>query len=212
MIETALLEAVGVAFESTATGLCAWADPHRDRSPLDEEYSRVSDPQKWRIIGARVEAWIIALVDAGLATVERDAVVDWNDTPPTSISRIDRLVPLAAGALPIVVAQSRIDNVDDAGVTIGLADPTICVGWLPDCGCDACDSGSDNELHQLDDWIAGIVGGTFRRLSNDGRQITVFNSSSWSAVGDFKRTSVEKILANPSGWAEVAGAPWRRRP
>ena len=35
-------------------------------------------------------------------------------------------------------------------LTLGVGDPAVCIGWLPDCGCDACDSGSPNELEQLD--------------------------------------------------------------
>ena len=69
--ESELLAAVDVAFAVTGRGLTPWPDPHPDRSPLDEEYSRLLDPAKWRIIGARAEAWLVALVDSALAVVER---------------------------------------------------------------------------------------------------------------------------------------------
>jgi hypothetical protein len=75
--EAELLASVDAAFEVTRVGLVLWPDPHPDRSPLDHEYSRTTDPNKWRIIGARADAWLVALVEASLATVERDAAVDW---------------------------------------------------------------------------------------------------------------------------------------
>jgi hypothetical protein len=61
--EDELLEAVNAASEETGRAFTSWPDPHRDRSPFDEEYSRLTDPTKWRVIGARADAWGRALVD-----------------------------------------------------------------------------------------------------------------------------------------------------
>jgi Family of unknown function (DUF6226) len=206
--EFELLAAVDAAFAVTARGLIPWPDPHPDRSPLDEEYSRVLDAAKWRIIGARAEAWIVALVDAALAVIERDASVRWRAEPGPDISRTDRVVGLAEGALPLIVARSRIGDVDDAGVTLGVGDPASCVAWFPGCGCDACDSGSQDELDELDRHVAAIVSGSFRRLTDGKRQITVLDEHGWSASGLFGRHQVEAILADPSGWDELAGTSW----
>jgi hypothetical protein len=208
VVESSLMAVVEAAFTGTARGVSAWPDPHAGGVPLDEEYSRVSDPHKWRIIGARADAWANVLVDAGMAAIEHDAVVNWRTEPHMVISRVDRLVPVAAGALPIVVARSRIESVDDAGVTIGVGDPAVYLGSLPHCGCDACDDGSAQELSELDKWIDGIVSGTFRRLTRDDQVITVFDHSGWSASGISRRFDVEKTLNNPTGWDEVAGSPW----
>jgi len=208
MVESALMAAVEAAFTHTGRGLSTWPDPHRDAEPLNEEYSRVSDPQKWRIVGARVDAWVNALVDAGMATAEHDAVVDWRSEPHTVISRIDRLVPAVAGALPIVVARSRIDDVGDAGVTIGVGDPAVYLGSLPHCGCDACDDGSARELSELDKRIGGIVSGTFRRLTRGDQIITRFDHTAWTASGTSRHDEVREALDNPTGWDEVAGSPW----
>ena len=155
---------VDAAFDVHARGLQQWDDPHPDRSPLDEEYSRVVDPAKWRIIGARVDAWIDAIVSVGVATVERDAAVEWIDAPHTDVHRTDRIVPVRAGSLPIVVARSRIKGVDDAGVTIGAGNPAVQIETIPDCGCDACDSGSRDVLDQVDRSIGAVVTGQFRHL------------------------------------------------
>ncbi len=206
--ESVLLAAVNGAFAVTGRGLTPWCDPHPDRSPLDEEYSRLLYPAKWRIIGARCEAWLVALVDAGLAVAERNASIQWRVEPGTAISRTDCVVPVAAGAIPLVVARSRLGDVDDAGVTLGVGDPAVCLMWFPECGCDACDSGSQDELDHLDAHIVGIVSGAFRRLSDGARSITVLGEGGWSASGDFDRHDVEAILADPTGWDELTGASW----
>lgn len=208
VVESELLAAVDGAFAVTGRGLAPWPNPHPDRMPLDEEYSRLLDPAKWRIIGARAEAWLVALVLAGLAVTDSDASVRWRVEPRTVISRADRVVPVAPGALPVVVARSRLGEVDDAGVTVGVGDPPVCVMWFPECGCDACDSGSQDELDVLDDHLRSIVAGGFRRLSDGTRTITVISDGQWSASGDFDRHEVERILADPTGWDELSGASW----
>jgi hypothetical protein len=124
------------------------------------------------------------------------------------ISRTDRAVPLVAGALPLVVRRSRLEDVDDAGVVLGIGDPAVCNTWFPECGCDACDSGSQDEVDHLDERILGVVSGTFRRLSDSSRQITVVGENGWSGSGQFDRREVEAVLANPTGWNELKGESW----
>jgi Family of unknown function (DUF6226) len=186
---------------------CLWTTTIRAQW---EAYSRLSDPGKWRIFGARADAWILALVDAGLAVVERDASIRWRVQPGTVISRTERIVPFAAGALPLVVARSRLGDGDDAGVTLGVGDPAVCVTWFPVCGCDACDSGSQDELDRLDDHIHSVVSGAFRRLSTRDREITLISDDARSAPGEFGRREVDAILTDPTGWDEVAGTSWLR--
>jgi len=195
-------------FKVTGRRLVPWPDPHPGRSPLEEEYSRLTDPTKWRIIGARADAWVLALTDAGLAMVQRDTSVHWRGTPGTVILRTDRVVPYATGAVPLVVARSRIGDIDDAGVTLGAGDPAVCVTWIPGCGCDACDSGSQNELDDLDAHILAIVSGVFRRLSARGCEITVLGDGSWSASGASLPRDIPAIIAEPSGWKDLSGTSW----
>lgn len=207
--ELELLAAVDAAFAVTGRGLAPWPNPHPHRSPLDEEYSRLADPAKWRILGARADAWIAAAADLDLATVERRAEVRWRARPGTVIGRIDRVTPLAPGALPLVFARSQLGTVDDAGVTLGVGDPAICVAWFPDCGCDACDSGSQDELDDLDAHVLSVVSGTFRRLFSGDREITMIGEGRRSASGMPTRgSSVDAVLADPTGWDDVTGTSW----
>jgi hypothetical protein len=206
--EIELFEAVDAAFEITGRGLAPWPDPHPDRSPLDEEYSRLIDPHKWRIVGARADAWLAAVADLGLAAVQPDAEVQWATQPSTEISRIDRATPHAAGALPLVVARSSLGTVDDAGVTLGAGAPAVCVAWFPHCGCDACDSGSQDVLDDLDAHVLSVVSGAFRRLTSGNRQITQIREGRCSASGLSASSDIHAVLANPSGWNETAGSSW----
>lgn len=209
-----LQAAVEAAFLQTGRGSARWPDPNPDRSLMpDEAYSRVTNPAKWRILGNRTDAWLIALVRAGLATVEPDAAVTWATQARPVISRAERAIPVATGALELVFAHSRIGDVDDAGVVLGVGIPAECVNWFPNCGCDACDSGSQNELDHLDSHILGVVTGSFRRLTHREAVITVIGDGGWSATG-FSRTrrrigrQVEAVLANPRGWNELTGSSW----
>lgn len=179
----AVLPAVERAFERTSRGLTQWDDPHPppDRLVADEEYSRVTDAAKWRIIGARVDAWLDVLVAGGVAVVTPGTADDWEEPPGSVVTRTDVVRPTDRNGLVLVVGRSRIESVDDAGVVLGVGLPAVRVVWVPDCGCDACDSGSADVVHQVDTWIGGIVRGELRHLVRPRRSITV--------VGDEVRQS-----------------------
>lgn len=218
-----LLVAVEAAFVHTSRSSAPWPDPHPDRSLIpDEAYSRLTNPARWRILGQRTDAWLIALVQAGLANVGPEATVSWTTQPQPQpvISRAERAIPVVAGALELVVAHSQIGDVDDAGLVLGVGSPAECINRFPDCGCDACDSGSQNELDHLDTHMLSIVTGSFRRLSDGEAVITVIGDGGWSATG-FSSTGrrigrqVEAVLDNPHGWSELTGRSWldtRTRP
>ena len=202
-----LLIEVDRLFHSDSGATPGWADPHPDRSPADDEYSRVTSPEKWRIVGARADAWLNALAALNLARIERGVTVEWVEPPSTVIMRLDRAVPHVPGALPLVLARSRIENVDDAGVTIGIGEPAVVHTWIPDCGCDACDSGSQDALDELDGYLLGVVTGQFRRLHRGGRTITVTSDGSYQGSGINGRTA-RRVLADPTGWDELTGPSW----
>jgi hypothetical protein len=174
---SALMTAVEAAFDRTSDGLERWDDPHPppDRVVADEEYSRVTNAAKWRIIGARADAWIDALVALGLATVERDAHVRWAEPPSPALTRTDLLAPTTASGVALVVCRSRIGDVDDAGVTLAVGDPAVQIAFIPDCGCDACDSGSQDVIDVLDSYIRPVVTGEFRFLRRGRQSVMVLD-------------------------------------
>ncbi len=202
-----LMAEVEAAFARTAAGLERWADPHPppERIVADEEYSRLSNPEKWRIVGARADAWIEALVVLGLATDERDADPDWVEAAETVVTRTDRLTPAVDGGVPLVVCRSQIEDVPDAGVTLGVGDPAVQIVFIPDCGCDACDSGSQDVIDLLDSYIRPVVSGEFRHLRQGRQSITVLED-------DRRQGSNIGMSEGSRRPDEVAGGWFRYRP
>lgn len=132
----------------------------------------MTNPQKWRILRARAEAWLKALDAAGLADIDPDASVVWEEQPGVDVVGGQRASPLGSGAIPLTFAWTRFDDAE--GVVIGVGDPTVVVEVVPDCGCDACDSGSQDALDVLDEYVLGVVTGEYRRLRRGKRGITVY--------------------------------------
>ena len=199
-----VMEAVERAFARTAAGLAPWPDPHPDRNPAEDEYSRVTDAGRYRIIGARADAWADALVELGLASI--GGTVEWIRPPRTDLGRTRTIVPMVESALRIVIARSRLGEVADAGVTLGAGWPADVIAWFPHCGCDACDSGSQDELDLLDQHLLAIVTGTFRQLRQGDRVITVVGDSRSTGNIDWRRA--DRVLADPRGWEDISGTSW----
>lgn len=201
-----LAAAVEEAFAELAPWLAQWDDPHPPpkRIVADEEYSRVTNPAKWRIAGVRADAWAATLVAHGLATVVVDATVEWETTAPTEVTRTDLVVPEVADGLALVVGRSRIGSVADAGLTLGVGVPAAFVVAIPDCGCDACDSGSADVLAEVDAWIGGVVAGTFRHLVRSSGTITVRGPDLRSAA--YVPPLPDVVFGErPSGWSRHPG-------
>ena len=210
MVSIAELErAVDEAFADVGRPFAPWPDPHPDRNPPDDSYSRLTDPAKYLILGARVDAWALALTRFGLASVVEDNGSTWVEDGPTGIgvSRADRLVPRNTGALSLLVCRTDLGDVPGSGIALGVGDPVEPLGWFPECGCDACDSGSDADLEHLDSYIRGVVTGEFRRLRRGRQSITVIDPPGWMARG-LRGRRVAAILSRPNGWSETSGASW----
>ncbi len=178
MDESRLLQEVEARFAVTAASTPGWASPHPDRDPLDEEYSRVSDPIKWRIEGARALAWTLALTGLGVAS--REEVTSSDTAVPGR--RGWRLVPRAAGALPLLVVGTA--SADELLVDVDLRAGEPSVGVLEtDCRCDACDSGSADLLETHDRAWLDVVGGELVHLEAPGRTVTG-GRDGWSVSWD----------------------------
>lgn len=204
VIEEELIELVEREFARPSRGLDRWPDPHPDRQPADNEYSRVTDARRYRIVGARADSWAAVAVELDLA-VTHDRV-EWADPPPTHLRRPYVVVPKAIGAMPIVIARHQLGDCDDAGLTLGAGEPSIVIDFLPDCGCDACDSGSDDLLEVVDRWLSAVITGRYRRLSKGDQVITVVGDSRSSSNIDRRRA--DAVLADPKGWTELSGTSW----
>lgn len=147
--------------------LPSWPDPHPDMaSPREDEYSRVTDPGRYRIVHARTRAWTAVLRDALGAEVQPLTSVSGQDGGRgRAFDRGVRLVPGRAGALPLVLLERDVADEADADplavVEIGVSRPDLVVEAVPTCGCDACDSGSDDLLEAIDTAVGAVVVGPY---------------------------------------------------
>jgi len=192
-----LLPAVETHFAARPADLVEWPHPHPGRDPLEEEYSRCLDPGKYQIIAARVRAWASALAEAGVADQVDHA------------SGFD-IVPRREGALPVTVTLTDFEGVEGNGVTLSVRDTAL--ERLPDCGCDACDSGSADLLTQVDELLLHIVDGGVLQVGDGRGRVVQSTASGWSASGNFGREEPEQWLRDAregrSRLTVVEGAPW----
>lgn len=213
-----LLDAVADAFATTGAGTPPWPNPHPGgEDPLDDEYERCLDPGKYRILGARAEAWTQALTGLELAAAEHvaDPRAAWRederDREADESDHAVRLRPHRAGASPLLLGFASVDGVPGSLIRIGAGDPAVSVGAQPTCGCDACDDGSESLLEAFDEDVLAVVTGEFLHLGG-GRDTVVATGDGWSAVGRFAGADVDALLeearAGLSGHRVVTGAPW----
>ncbi|MFJ4716497.1 DUF6226 family protein [Streptomyces sp. NPDC088785] len=198
MDQEELRAAVDGAFADTGADTPGWADPHPDRAPLDDEYSRCTDPGRYRILAARADAWIRALSGLGLATVDpgADPAGLWRypQDPPPAEAVVLR--PARADALPLVFGFGAIDGVPRTVLLIGAGEPAVPVETVPDCGCDACDDGSDGILELLDDAVTAVVTGTFTRVDAGAGRVVTETGESLSASNWPESAPVDAALAD----------------
>lgn len=143
-------------------GLPSWPDPHPSMtSPDAEEYSRVTNPERYRIVEARASLWAGTLGACSGIEVEPMAPDALGQADLGDVTSGVRLRSTRRDTLPLLLLIRQV-------LTKAAAEPMavlrICVDQapvilaeVPDCGCDACDSGSDNLLEAIDDIISGFV-------------------------------------------------------
>lgn len=187
-----LLAEVEHAFTRTGADTPGWEDPHLApdgelRDSREEEYSRCLDPGKYRILWTRAEAWVQVLTARGWAvrsdveTGDLRSGLRWAVPPRLRLHRTTVLHPRRPGALVLILARTAADDatvgadVDLArtdaalpGLVLGVGEPALEVEPFPDCGCDACDSGSRDLLEHLDRTILSIVDGSFETQLSPG--------------------------------------------
>jgi hypothetical protein len=171
-ILTDVLRALDTEWASRPEHAVAWPDPHPERDPDTDEYSRVTDPERYRVVGARAEAWIAVLVRLGLAEAGPVPVPDGGAAV--------QLLPFAPDAQPVLVTTRELEGVPGAVVDLAVGDPPVSGAMQPDCGCDACDSGSADLLDAVDDAFVRLLGGRLAVVVGKDWQI-IATADGWSA-------------------------------
>ncbi|MFI0238727.1 DUF6226 family protein [Streptomyces sp. NPDC016845] len=218
MDQNVLDRAVAEAFTRTGAKTPPWPDPHAGREVGEEEYTRCTHPEKYRVLAARAQAWTLALCESGLAVAEEaDNLVGLGRLGgDVSVVDVVRLRPVRSGALPLVFGYAAVDGVPRTALVVGAGEPAVRVGQLPDCGCDACDDGSDSLLAAVDELVTAVVTGAFVHVdAGRGREIVATGEDDWSASDwDDERFPVAETLAaaraGRSPHEVVLGAPWAR--
>lgn len=204
-----LLPAVDVAFAQRRGDLADWPNPHPGgRPPMGEEYSRRMHPDKYRLLTARADAWVEAVAAAGLGVAEeRDpSLVSWvaDQHLPASRATVLRGRP---GTQPVVVGLFE----DDSFVKVGVGEPVEVLETLPDCGCDACDTGSADLIDTLDSaFVLALSGGV--HVVRDGSKVVTRSLDGNRSSGRFEPGEQEQWLAEAADGRRtagvVAGEPW----
>lgn len=216
-----LVAEVDRAFAGVGAATPGWPDPHphADRSPLEEEYSRVLDPGKYRILDARVEAWVQVLETRGVASTQDlpPEEQDWQGAvrKPTDLARVRAVRPERPGGLTLLLATTLVHG-SPFGLDVAVADAAGRAAQLdtvPSCGCDACDSGSAELLEAVDGWVLTVASGGVVHARDFGGHITRMFSG-WSAQGDNLRPGwegdrwLDESVEVPDGVRRWIGEPW----
>ncbi|MEB3966870.1 DUF6226 family protein [Streptomyces kunmingensis] len=215
MDHSVLRGAVDEAFAVTGADTPPWPDPHPDGEVRDEEYTRCTKPEKYRILAARAQAWTRALCGPGLAEAEPAAAPAalWRRAGDRALGGAVRLRPVRAGAAPLIFGFAAVDGVPRTVLVIGAGEPAKTLGALPDCGCDACDDGSEQLIEAVDDLVLAVVTGTFVHIdAGRGREIVATgderSASDWDDVRDPVEEAVAAARAGHSPYEVVQGQAW----
>lgn len=214
-----LRDAVAEAFVVTGADTPGWADPYPDRDGPDSTYSTCADPGKYRILETRLDAWAQVLTERELASVREVAPADLDQVATTrgttAISRVRRLDPLHPEGLSLVAGSTLVAGAP-FGLDLGLVGSTpttgvVFVEILPDCGCDHCDSGSEDLLAVLDEWVMTVARGGVLHVRHDADTMTR-TWDGWQGTGMHPDTWLDDPVSAPAGSLVWRGEPWSLRP
>lgn len=208
-----LLPDVEAAFARLRGDLPDWPHPHPDGAAAhEEEYSRCLDPDRYRLLGVRADAWVETITGTGLgtATAAGPDQVTWAGEQHLRPTRATVLRG-RRGTQPVVVARARLEGADDAVVLVGVGEPTQVLDRQPDCGCDACDTGSDDLLSAVDDaFVLALSGGV--HVVREGTRVVTRSLDGWGSSGSFERGEQEQWLDDAAAGRRtdgvLKGEPW----
>ena len=154
--------------------LPSWPDPHpHGASPQEDEYSRVTEPDRYRIVHARARAWAGSLGEIADVAVETLSAPDLAaDGYSDRFDRGLRLTSSRPGTLPLLLLERDLPwpepDAPLAVLQVSAVRPQIALDTQPDCGCAACDSGSRDLLDAIDRAVGSVVDGPLVALRGRG--------------------------------------------
>jgi hypothetical protein len=214
-------------------GMPSWPNPHPGMaSPREDEYSRVTDPERYRIVHARARVWADRLGEVPGVEVQTLKPAPLDDSGHLGL--FDRGIQLTSArprtlALLLLERDARLSRLDasQAVLHISVVKPQIEIDRQPDCGCDACDSGSVDLLWAIDETIGNIVGGPFVALRGKAWQAWWYPANGTQALTRYSwsrgkrpgpdparatelclRLAAKEDVRLPKGTEAFVGGPW----
>lgn len=149
----------------------SWPPPRPiEEPPRDEEYSRATDPGRYRIVHERAHVWTTVL--SALPGISATALEPGPLDTEGHLGTFDRGVQVSSsrpGTLPLLLLERDARGADTVPVLhIAAAEPNLEITAQPDCGCDACDCGSEDLLRAIDEAIRPVIDGPIALLRGPG--------------------------------------------
>jgi hypothetical protein len=176
--------------------------------PLDDSYSRVSNPQRFLPLQAVARQLIAYLAREYEVEVATDPSFVSDFTNPSGVGEVVRLIPASPLAARLTFGFTSLP-----GMFIAAGAFHQCA--FPACGCDACDEDTDAQLDQLEETVFAVVGGGYREWATGtgvGFDLRSVSGSS-SGEGSAREIDPERLTAGLSTLPR-AGAnwlPWSKR-
>ncbi|MDN4161088.1 DUF6226 family protein [Nocardioides abyssi] len=210
----AVVQEVDHEFAVTGRDTPGWPDPHGEREPSDEEYSRCLDPGKYRILSARVDAWARVLTSRGVTYDDTERTAAWHDAirSPAEMANGRRFSSTQPSGAALLTATTVVGG-EPYGLDLAISHESLAatfVDTVPDCGCDACDSGSADLLYVLDGWFLTVARGGVLRVWSDSASLTRTRDG-WEGSGigaaQLERW-LDETVPTPANVGRVIAQPW----
>ncbi len=119
--------------------------------------------------------------------------------------------PERPGGLTLALASTLVDG-NPFGFDIGVRQSgmsTVFVAAVPDCGCDACDTGSVDLLDTFDGWVLTVARGGVIHARDQPPRITR-TIDGWTGGGDgYREDWLDESLPVPHSVMRWIGEPWQ---
>lgn len=156
-----------------------------------------------------------ALVDADVADTREESPDQWpgflGSRGPEPVARVRLLEPVRARALTLIVTSTLVDGLP-FGLEIGASNsnaPAVLLEAVPDCGCDACDTGSADLLESLDNCLFAVARGGVVHARDD-RSMVTRKADGWKGSGLVSNEHwLDEDQDLPAGVQRWQGLSWR---
>ena len=180
------------------------------REPLDEAYSRVTNPERFGPLHEWALETVARLNSEYEITLEEGMGLD-NELERGPLARPTvKLTPLQDSGAPVTIAFT-----DFPGLEVRVGRWAIHV--FPSCGCDACDEMPEEEFERLTAMLGNVVAGRFRESMGLDPEGTGWSTCEfWNGEGRSSGGSVQsgrKAALILGGNAEIVleWMPWQPR-